>query len=484
MSKISIDWRPDRSSSVPVYKQIIDYMSMKISTGDWAVGSRLPAQRQLAKQFNVNRSTIVTAMDELSSYGVLESDFGKGTYVASNTWSLMMTDAPPDWSRYIQSGSFHASDPIIQECRRCEADPRFISLGTGQLSPSLFPREEMSRAMERVAGKLSALNYQEPLGLPALRRSVARRLQRDGIDISPSCILITSGALQALQLICLTMLKSGSTVFTGDPSYLKSLQFFQSAGMNLSGLPMDQEGLVYWQIDPERIQREEALLYAIPDFHNPTGTVMSADRRKALFRFCQQNHLPIIEDASYRELWYDEKPPATLKSMDKNGMVLHIGTVSKTLAPGLRTGWIAGPESVIHRLADMKMQMDSGASTVSQLILAEFFSSGAYDKYLPQLRVQLKSRRDTVVAALERNFSQIASWDAPAGGFYVWLRFDENLSARQLFRAAVREHILLFPGTLYEYGKSCSLRISYAYAEEREILYALARLSRIVRSMM
>lgn len=483
MSKIIIDWAPDRASPVPVYKQIIDYISKKISTGDWTVGSRLPSQRQLAKQFEVNRSTIVTAMEELSSYGILESDFGKGTCVASNTWSLMMTDSPPDWGSYIQSGSFEARDPINQECHHREFDPNVISLGTGQLSPELFPTELMKRALNHVSKHMDALTYPEPLGLLPLRRAISKRLLNRGIDAPPSCILVTSGAIQALQLICLTMLKPGSSVYTGDPSFLKSLQLFHSAGMKLTGLPMDQEGIVYWQIEPESIQKKEALLYAVPDFHNPTGTVMSPERRKALFRFCQQNHLPIIEDSSYSELWFDENPPAPLKSMDKSGMVLYIGTASKALAPGLRTGWIVGPESVIHRLADMKMQMDYGSSSLSQLALAELYSDPAYGDYMDELRGKLKKRRDLVVHALERNFSQIASWTVPSGGFYIWLRFDENLTSKQLFRAALRENVLLFPGCLYEYGKSCSVRISYAYADEREILYALARFSKLVKAM-
>lgn len=484
MSKIIIDWAPDRESAVPVYKQIIDYMGMKISMGDWTIGSRLPSQRQLAKQFLVNRSTIVTAMDELSSYGVLESDFGKGTYIASNTWSLMMSDAPPDWSRYIQAGAFHANDPIIQECRRHESDPSYISLGTGQLSPKLFPKEMVKTALNRAAGSVDSLNYCESLGLLSLRKAISTRLVHQGIIAPPSCILITSGAIQALQLICLSMLKPGSSVYTGNPSYLKNLPFFQSASMKLTGLPMDQEGLVYWQMEAREIHAGEALLYLVPDFHNPTGAVMSGERRQALFRFCHQNHLPIIEDAAYSELWFDQKPPFPLKSMDKSGMVLYIGTASKSLAPGLRTGWIVGPESVIQRLADMKAQMDHGASSLSQLALTEILESGMYDKYLHTLRSDLKARRDSTLEVLHRQFHRIAVWNVPEGGFYIWIKFDESLASRQIFRAALREHIVLFPGCLYEYGKSSSVRISFAHASEEEIAYALTRLAKLVKAMM
>lgn len=484
MSKIIIDWMPDKGSSVPVYKQIIDYMAMKISTGDWAIGGRLPSQRQLAKQFDVNRSTIVTAMEELSSYGVLESDFGKGTYIASNTWSVMMSETPPDWSRYIHSGAFHANDAITQDCNRYGADPSYIRLGSGELSPRLFPREAMRQVLKSAAGHIESLNYGEPLGLLKLRKILSKRLARDGVHVSPSCILITSGAMQALYLISLCMLKPGSTMFTANPSYLKSLQFFHSTGMKLSGIPIDQDGPVYWQIDPGRIQKEEALLYLIPSFHSPTGMVMTQERRQALFRFCRQNRLPIIEDAAYNELWFDEKPPAPIKAMDKNGLVLHIGTVSKSLAPGFRVGWVVGPESVVNRLADMKMQMDYGASSISQIALAEFYASGLYDEYLPSIRSQLKRRRDTALEILERHFSRIASWNIPKGGLYIWLTFHKSLNTDHLFRAALREKILIYPGSIYEYEKSRSIRISYAFADERQLAYGLATLANIAKSIL
>ena len=188
---------------------------------------------------------------------------------------------------------------------------------------------------------------------------MSEHLKKQGIDADPSCILITSGSLQALQLISVCMLKPGSVVYTEAPSYLKSLQVFPSAGIKLSGIPMDQEGIRYWNIDSRigaknAAATENALLYTIPTFHNPTGILMSERRRQELFRFCAGNRLPIIEDNAYGELWFDEKPPKPLKAMDRHGMILYLGTISKTLAPGLRIGWLVGPESVVERLGDVQ----------------------------------------------------------------------------------------------------------------------------------
>ena len=328
--KINIDWMPDKNSSEPVYQQIINYISKKISCGDWTIGSKLPSQRILAERFGVNRSTVVRALEELCSYGILEGNTGKGTTVTSNTWSLLMSTAPPDWGNYLKAGTFQENVPTIQTINKLEFKKGFIRLGTGELSPDLFPSDMMREIFRRLPDRISSLNYLEPLGLLELRQEISKRLKQIGIDADPSCILITSGSLQALQLISVCMLKPGSVVYTESPSYLKSLQVFPSAGMKLSGVPMDRDGLLYWHIGNRTemsgkemsVDMEDALLYTIPTFHNPTGIIMSEERRQELFRFSIKNRLPIIEDNAYGELWLEEEPPRPLKSMDENGMIL------------------------------------------------------------------------------------------------------------------------------------------------------------------
>ena len=478
--RIRIDWRPDRRAAAPVYRQIVEYISGKVSCGDWVVGSRLPSQRELAVLLGVNRSTVAAAMEELVSFGMVEGAFGGGTRIASNTWSRLMS-RPPDWNRYIRSGPFRANVPTIQTINELEFREEYVRLGTGELSPSLYPKTLMEQVLRRLPERIPSLGYLPPLGLSALRESLARRLCGQGIAVSADNILITSGSLQALQLISVCMLRPGATVFTEAPTYLKSLQVFQSAGMALSGLPMDREGIQYWQIG--KIPRE-SLLYTIPTHQNPTGGVMSRERRQALFDFCTANRLPVIEDDAYRELWFTEEPPPPVKTLDRNGVILYLGTVSKTLAPGLRIGWLAGPESVVRRLGDVKMQVDYGASSLSQWAMTELFESGLYDAYLPRLRRALLERRDNALAALSSYFSGLARWDAPCGGFYIWLRFLRPVSMEKLFAAALAENILLNPGNVYDYSENHALRLSYAYAAPQELRRAVKTLAGLCEDLM
>ena len=474
---IEFEWKPDKTAKTPIYRQIVKYISDKIAAGDWVIGSRLPSQRAMALAFDVNRSTIVTAMEELLSYGILESDFGGGTRVKSNSWSLLMSQ-PPDWNKYISSGPFHANLPTIQTINKLEFEPGYIRIGTGELAPELYPNKLVTKIFRRMPEVVPHLGYLGPLGLPELGRALSERLQLEqGIEADPANIMVASGSLQGLQLISVCMLKRGSRVYTEAPTYLKSLQIFQSAGMNLCGIPMDEEGIKYWNIKGASI---DSLLYTIPTHHNPTGLVMSEERRKALLSFCQKNCLPVLEDDAYGQLWFEEKPPKAIKASDKTGSVIYLGTVSKTMAPGLRIGWVVGPEAVVQRLGDVKMQTDYGASSVSQWMMTELLTSGDYDIYLDDLRRELKGRRDNALAALRRNFNDMATWNRPSGGFYIWLRLKKKVPIDKEFHEAQQHGLLLNPGNIYDYIENHAIRISYAYADPEDMTKAIEILASIV----
>lgn len=220
----------------PKYKQIIEYIKEKIGNGEWPIGSKIPSQRTLARQFNVNRSTVITALEELAADGLIEGRMGKGTVVVSNTWTLLANRSSPDWGKYVAAGFQQPSRKTVQEINQSESNPALVQLSKGELSKDMFPLSVMKEMMGKVAHRLEAFGYEEPKGYLPLREALSRYLRTIGIQASPASILIVSGALQALQLISMGILQSGSTVFLDRPSYLYSLHVFQSAGMKLSGL--------------------------------------------------------------------------------------------------------------------------------------------------------------------------------------------------------------------------------------------------------
>ncbi|MGO5012547.1 PLP-dependent aminotransferase family protein [Niallia sp. Sow4_A1] len=478
-----IEWKPQKSSTVSLHQQITSFMKKKITHGEWTIGMKLPSQRNLAKQFQVNRSTIITALEELAADGLIEAKVGSGTKVINNTWSLLASTPPPDWISYVKSGIHQPNISIIQEINQAEANPSIIRLGTGELSPELLPKERMEQTFQS-SGKLNlSLGYTEPKGSLALRQTVSAYLKTKGIITSSESILIVSGGLQALQLLSIGLLKRGSTIFHEAPSYLNSIHVFQSAGMNLIGLPLDEEGLAYDAIGriKSKTQQKSALLYTIPNFHNPTGTLMSEKRRADLIAVCQKESIPIIEDDVYGDLWLDSPPPRPLKAIDTQGNVLYIGSISKSLSPGLRIGWIVGPEPVIEHLADIKMQTDYGSSTLSQSVVESWLHHGLYEDFLKEVKAELRYRRDFTMGLLKKYFSDIATWLSPKGGFYIWLKLKPSISTRKLFDLALREGILINPGIIYDKTDDQHLRISYSYATLDELERGLIILAQVIK---
>jgi len=478
---LTIDWKPDKSSDIPAYLQIVDYLKGKIAAGDWPVHSTLPTQRALAQAFGVNRSTVVTALEELKAEGLIESKAGSKTMVSNNTWSLLKPAPPPDWLGYVQAGIHPPNLPTIQEINRYEPDPGYIRLGTGELSPQLLPTKQMEDVLAGIGGKLP-LGYAEPKGLLALRQAISSHLRTRGVAAAPASILVVSGALQALQLISLGILPQGSSILLEQPSYLYSLPLFQSSGMRLVGVAMDEQGIRPDALAKQKQLHNAALLYTIPSYHNPTGTLMSERRREQVMAACARERLPILEDDVYGELWLDHPGPSPLKSRDSNGQVLYLGSLSKTLSPGLRIGWIVGPEPVIERLADVKMQIDYGASSLSQWVAAKWLSSGQYAEHVSKTRRALRKRRELVLLLLNRWLTDLAEWHVPAGGFYIWLRLRRAVSMRSLFAKALAAGILLNPGYVYDQSDSCHLRLSFAYADEDQLEQALFVLARLLQT--
>ncbi|MGV7011559.1 aminotransferase-like domain-containing protein [Bacillus velezensis] len=472
-----------KMKKLPKYIQIIQFIKEKIGNGEWPIGSKIPSQRTLAKHFEVNRSTVITALEELTADGLIEGRMGKGTVVTNNTWTLLAKNSAPDWDQYVISGIQQPSQKIVQEINKSEPNSDLIQLSKGELSHEIFPLAVMKEIMGKVSQNIEAFGYEEPKGYLPLREALSGYLRTIGIQASPSSILIVSGALQALQLISMGLLQRGSTVYLDQPSYLYSLHVFQSAGMKLTGVPMDNDGLLPEHIHMARGKRGRAILYTNPCFHNPTGILMSKKRREEILAASENAQLPIIEDDIYRELWIDEIPPDPIKTIDKNGHVLYIGSLSKTLSPGLRIGWIVGPEPVIERLSDIKMQTDYGSSSLSQRVAAEWFTSGEYQQHLEQVRSQLKVRRQLVMSLLETNLKNVAAWNMPKGGFFVWVKILPSLSMKLLYTKALTKGILLNLGSIYAQEKGNYIRLSYAYASLEDLQKGIYELGLMIKEL-
>ncbi|CAM4231756.1 aminotransferase-like domain-containing protein [Saccharibacillus endophyticus] len=475
-----MDWKLSSRPHHTLQAQIVARITERIEHGDWAAGTRLPAQRELAMRFGVNRSTVQAALDELKADGLLETRQGSGAYVSGSAWNALLARSQPNWQRHIRASVHRPNRHTIRLINESEPDPSFIRLGTGELSPELLPAEQLQRSLHDLKLDARTLGYSEPLGSLRLRSAVRTRLEGLGIHAQPDNICIVSGALQALQLISVGLLEDGSTVFHESASYLNSVHPFQSAGMRMLTFRPGSDV-------QERLARagrgRQSLLYAVPALNNPTGRSWNEKERKTVYDACSDLRIPIVEDDVYRDLLFAPGLPP-IKASDSSGQVLYLGSLSKSLSPGLRIGWIVAPSPVIARLADVKMQTDYGSSAFSQEIAAHWLESGLYAHHAEQLRSKLQARASFAEQALHDRLGEFADWQTPEGGFYIWLRFLHPIVNKGFFRRLLDRKVLINPGYIYAPDDLHHIRFSCAYASQEEMISGLDILrEEVIRSL-
>jgi len=460
-----MNWQPNRQGEMTLQQQIVTWITEHIERGDWVAGTKLPTQRQLALQFGVNRSTVQQALEELKAAGILESKVGSGIFVAQNSWHSLITQSQPNWQSFIDTSLHKPNYHTIQLINEYEQRDDIIRLGTGELAPTLLPTAEIEASLKELSLQPKALGYSSPQGSDKLREAICEYVKKRGIYAKPKNVCIVSGALQALQLVAVGLLEQGSIVFQEQTSYLNSVHPFQSVGMQMLSIERDEQ---LAQTLAQKKRKRQAVFYAVPTLNNPTGGVWTSFEKRQLYQACKASRIPIIEDDVYHELLFEAATPP-IKSMDDSGQVLYIGSVSKTLSPGLRIGWLIGPTTVIERLADIKMQTDYGSSAISQEIVLHWLQSGKYEKHIQSLRKELLRRANFVEGILQKSFTEIASWDKPKGGFYIWLRFHEPIVDKELFTKLLHRQVLINPGYIYDSQDTQHIRLSYAYATEEEL---------------
>ncbi|KMK75259.1 PLP-dependent aminotransferase family protein [Alkalihalobacillus pseudalcaliphilus] len=458
-----MSWKPDHSSTISLFQQISIWIVTQIEQGIWPVGTKLPSQRKLAENLRVNRSTIVQVLDELKAEGLLVSKAGSGIYVNARSWEYVVKKSAPDWRTRIKQSYYKSNIQTIQSINEHEMSPQMMRLGTGELSPELIPTKELQEFMGSISITSREFGYSDPMGDRELREVLTRYLHSQGISATPENILIVSGGLQALQLISIGLINMYGKIYCQSPSYLHSLPSLPSEAMNNS-----------------QLNKQSSVLYTIPTLNNPSGKILSFEERKRLLEECKKLQLPMIEDGVYQELIFSESPPS-IKSMDTDGQVIYIGSVSKILSPGLRVGWMVGPESVMNHLSDLKMQLDYGTSIVSQKIVAAWLKSSHYHQHMSWLRTELKKRADFTEKLLQYHFAELANWETPQGGFYIWLKMKRPVVTKALFQRMLKQNILINPGYIYQPNDYNHIRISYSYCSYQEIEKSLVALADEIR---
>ena len=476
-----MDWKPDRKAKKAIYKQLAEYIEKGIADGTFPPDKPLPSERYLANTLNLNRSTVVNAYDELESIGLIERNRGSGTTISKDIWGITKKRIP-SWNRYIEAGSFLPNLPVTQKIRKEAVEHKLINLASGELSEELFPKNFL-REITSTRSFIGSLGYDHPLGSEILRNTLTKHMKKSrGIDTKPSSILITSGAQQALHLIVQCLLKPGDAIAIEDPSYNFSLPIFKSAGIQVHYLPVDRDG-----INPEDLQllykkHRIKMIFLNPDFQNPTGSLLNEKNREAILDISSKHGIPVVEDDPYSLTAFSGDEIPTLKSMDRNGNVLYISSLSKIVASGLRIGWIIGPTSVIERLSDAKQQIDFGHSSYTQWIANDFLESENFNFHIKGLIKELEKRRDRIIKSLDVYLIDQVEYSIPQGGIHIWCKVLKNYNEIQLLEESIKRGVMYVPGSTMG-SKNGYVRFTFAREDEDSIDEGIKRFAEALNSL-
>jgi len=371
--------------------------------------------------------------------------------------------------------------------------PGTISFVYGLPDPASFPVEGLRRAAEQVLLERPelALQYGPEQGYgPLIDYLRDKILREEGLALERPQMILTGGSTQALDHLCTLFSRSGDLVLVEGPTYHETLQLFRDHSLCPVQVEIDQGGL---QIEAlahrletlARSGKRARLLYSIPNFQNPSGVTLAADRRPYLLDLASQHDLLVIEDDVYRDLAYDESVPPSLYELDGGQRVLRIGSFSKILAPGVRLGWLIGPPDLIGRLIDSGLRcMGGGANPLMANILADFCLHGLLDSHIERLRQIYRERRDAMLNALEAFMPVEVDWTRPAGGYFVWLRLPHPLRAADIAARAESERLLILAGDPFfaEHPTGQYLRLAFSYVTPQKIEQGVEALGRLLAS--
>jgi 2-aminoadipate transaminase len=370
-----------------------------------------------------------------------------------------------------------------------------ISFAGGLPAPEAFPLRAVREACERMLARhgKQALQYGTTEGYPPLREMIVRHMARYGIRVKPWNVLVTSGSQQALDLVGKLFLDPGDTVIVEDPTYLGALQAFRAYQAHFVAVPVDHDGIRVDLLEAALEKHHPKLLYLLPNFQNPSGVSLSELRRQRVVELASKYSVPILEDDPYGQLRYEgdhRTPLIVLDSEKSNGgestihdtRVLYTSTFSKLLAPGLRIGWITGPDKVVASLVQLKQGADLHTSTFSQMVTFETARGGFLDRHVRELRRIYAERRDAMFDALTRHMPPGVQWTRPEGGLFLWLTLPQELDSREVLKLALEQRVAFVPGAAFHAcgGGSNTMRLNFSFCEPGRMAVGIRRLGQVI----
>jgi DNA-binding transcriptional MocR family regulator len=443
-------------ASGPIYIRLTEALREAIERNDLPPGTRLPAERALAQALAVSRGTVIAAYDNLRQEALIERRQGSGSWVNRNRVGSRMLSA---------AGSTHLDGrPVLRSLT--ETPHSSIDFLGAHLPGDGIPwREVLANTAGDLSLAASGPGY-TPAGLPALRRAIAEQLLRSGLPTSEAEVLVTSGAQQAISLLAALYIRAGDTVILENPTYPGAIDAFLERGARLAPVAVGPDGARVSALRDALRASAASLVYLVPTFQNPTGTVMPPAHRADVVRSVEESGTPLIEDATLASLTFGPPPPRPLAAAPGTATIFTIGSLGKIFWGGLRVGWIRAPEPVVSALARLKAISDLGTSIPAQLMAIQLF---AHAEAVAKLRQEQIRTQFDLLEQLLLDLLPSWSWKRPAGGLSLWVQLPKG-KATEFSQVALRHGVAVAPGPLMSPNNRCDDHIRIAFMRESDLL--------------
>jgi DNA-binding transcriptional MocR family regulator len=480
----------DRDGEEPIYRQLIRHIRAQIESGILPAGARLPASRDLAHQLQISRISVVNAYAELRSEGFLSAHAGRGTFIAgeTNPASLPVKDAPQPPPHPMPMEIPNTPDRSIREMMRMARKPGIISFAQGSPPGDFFPiihlRDAINTVLDRDGSK--ALGYEISEGYLPLRAAIRDYVSGLGIRCHPDQVLITGGTQQACDLVVQSLVTEGELLVTENPTYLGMIDIARTRRVQIHGIDVDKDGIRIDMLENFILDNRPRLIYVMPSFQNPSGSVMPLHRRRQLLNLANDHKIPVLEDAVYHELRLTGESLPPLKALDDTGIVIHASGFTKILLPGLRIGYVICDNAHYERLVRVKQAADISTPSLNQRAMHLILERGVIAQQMERNNRELKRRLEVALHAAEQHLPPGSRWDVPQGGMYLWVHLPKNgPTAAEVYITCIQMGAAYAIGSVFfpNGGGGHRIRINFSAQKPAEIEEGLRRIGRAWREV-
>jgi DNA-binding transcriptional MocR family regulator len=429
-----------------LFETIAKNLAEQIRAGQIPVGAKLPSLRQIIAQYGVSQSTVFRAYYLLEQWGLVRAEERAGYFV---TPGAVVDEGASADKTSAEPKKVDISD-LVFSVLESTRHPDIVPLGSAFPSPTLFPSARLLKSLVSGTRSLSPWSTVEDLpGSDQLRQQIRLRYVGTGFAVAPEEIIVTNGALEALNLCLMAVTRPGDVVAVESPGFYAALQAIERLDLRAVEIPVDPaSGLDLDALRSALDQHPIRACWFMPNFQNPTGTSLSADKKRALVDMLSERQIPLIEDDVYQELHFSRDRPLPAKAFDTQGLVMHCSSFSKTLAPGYRIGWVAAGRFA-DKVRRLKLMTTLSACIPAQAGVADYLENGGYDRHLRSLRSSLHSQLDQMETALRQWLPDSVKWVRPDGGYMLWLQLPQSVRAMELHAMAGVRGISIAPGPIF-----------------------------------